>query len=138
MKYSSETATIELIEQNLVRLEYYDNAEVNLEAAQLDYKLYLKLVQDRRVKHLVIGGAETQLSPDAMKFIKHKNEQRKDKIIAEAIVTGSLAQRLLGNFYFRILRPNYNVRMFTDQARALSWLSTIDADNGSEKVANYF
>lgn len=41
---------------------------------------------------------------------------------ADAFVIHSVAQRILGNFYVRVFRPERPTRFFTDQAEALKWL----------------
>lgn len=126
MKTTTETCTIELIDDVLIKLTYFDQAEVDLDSAKTDYAIYLDFAKDRMVKNLVVAGKYTQLSTEAMRYIQSSNEKRRDLILAEAIVVNSLAQRLLGNFYFRILSPKYNVRMFNSEEKAMKWLDSVE------------
>lgn len=41
---------------------------------------------------------------------------------AEAYITQSLAQRILGNFYVRFNKPRIPARMFTSERDAIDWL----------------
>lgn len=129
MKATTKTCTLEMIDNELIKLTYFDHVEVDLEAAKLDYSHYLNFAQDRHVKNLVVAGKYTQLSTEAMRYIQSQNESRRDKIIAEAIVVHSLAQRMLGNFYYRVLSPKYNVRMFSSEEKAMKWLDSIESKN---------
>lgn len=129
MKTATKTCTVERIGNDVIKLTYFDYVEVDLQAAKLDYSHYLTFAQDNPVKNLVVAGKYTQLSTEAMRYIQAQNESRRDKIIAEAIVVHSLAQRMLGNFYFRVLSPKYNVRMFSSEEKAKMWLDSIESKN---------
>ena len=122
MTASSETRHIEILDHDLVRLCYEDEVDVDLMAAKIDYKLYDEITKGKPFRKLVVSGQYTQLSSEAIKYIQAENQKRAHLIIAEAIVVRTLAQRLLGNFYYRLQKPNYNIRLFTSEKKALEWL----------------
>ena len=129
MKASTEYRELEIIAPDLIRLRYADNAEVDLNAAKVDYKLYDEITQGKPFRKLIISGKFTQLSGEAIKYIQFENQKRAHLIIAEAIVTNSLAQRILGNFYYRLQRPNYNIRMFSSEEKAMKWLNSVQPNS---------
>lgn len=114
-----------MIGNDIVRLEYFDHVEVDLKDAKNDYSLYLKVADGKSVSHLVIAGKYTQMTTEAMKYIKDSNQSRSAFIKAEAIVVRSLAQRVLGNFYYRLLKPKNNVRMFGTEEEAIDWIHSL-------------
>lgn len=123
MTASSSTRHIELLSHDLVRLSYKDQVDVDLDAAKVDYELYDKITEGKPFRKLVVAGKYTQLSSEAIKYIQGENQKRAHLIIAEAIVVRTLAQRLLGNFYYRLQKPNYNIRLFTSEEKAQDWLN---------------
>ena len=133
MTASSSTRRIEILDYDLVRLSYEDEVDVDLMAAKIDYKLYDEITKGKAFRKLVISGKYTQLSSEAIKFIQAENQKRAHLIIAEAIVVRTLAQRLLGNFYYRLQKPNYNIRMFTSEKKALNWLNTFSSSSMDTK-----
>lgn len=136
MKASSATRHIEIIDQDLVRLSYVDEVEVDLISAKIDYKLFDEITKGKPFRKLVVSGKYTQLTEDAIKYIQAENKKRAHLIIAEAIVVNSLAQRLLGNFYYRLQKPNYDIRMFTSEEKAMDWLNSyVQKNNVSREMA---
>ena len=124
MTASSSTRHIELLANDLIRLSYVDDAEVDLMAAKIDYRLYDEITEGKPFRKLVVSGKYTELTNEAIKFIQMENQKRAHLIIAEAIVARTLAQRLLGNFYYRLQKPNYDIRLFTSEQKALNWLNS--------------
>ena len=133
MTASSSTRRIEILENDLVRLSYEDEVDVDLIAAKIDYKLYDEITEGKPFRKLVVSGKYTQLSSEAIKFIQAENQKRAHLIIAEAIVVRTLAQRLLGNFYYRLQKPNYNIRMFTSEEKAMNWLNSFSSSSMDAK-----
>jgi len=52
-------------------------------------------------------------------YVSEKAAARK---AAMAMLTAAMLQKMLGNFFFRVNRPPYPSRMFSDEADALDWL----------------
>ena len=48
-----------------------------------------------------------------------------EKRIASAIIINSLSQKLLGNFYLKINKPNEPTKMFSDKKKAIEWITKI-------------
>lgn len=124
MKASTAYRELEIIGPNLIRLKYSDNAEIDIDAARADYELYDQFTEGKPFRKLIVSGNYTQLTSEAIKYIQSENQKRAHLIIAEAIVVKSLAQRLLGNFYYKLQRPNYNIKMFSSEEKALKWLNS--------------
>lgn len=129
MESKSNSRILTWINPNTIQIKYFDNAEVSLDIAKIDYELYNQFVGKKPVKKLIISGIYTTVDKEARNFIKNENNKRSDYIIAEAIVIHSLSQRILANFYFKIVKPKYPIKVFTDLDEAYIWLETIKLDN---------
>ncbi|MGZ3885614.1 MAG: DUF7793 family protein [Bacteroidia bacterium] len=44
--------------------------------------------------------------------------------MADALITDSLAMRLIANSYIKFNRPEVPTRMFSDEKKAIEWLHT--------------
>ncbi|MEM6522359.1 MAG: hypothetical protein AAGF85_10895 [Bacteroidota bacterium] len=55
-----------------------------------------------------------------------------DLLSAAAILVKSPVQRMITNFYIEVNKPKKPTRMFTDEKKALKWLSKYVIDSGDE------
>lgn len=123
---ASNARIIQFIEEDLVEIRYFDDVTIKLEDVIEDFKVYDEFTKGKRVKKLVIAGKHSEMTAKARSYAQRENGMRSDRIIAEAIVIHSLGQRMVANFYFRIMRKKYPVRVFNNIAAARKWLSGID------------
>ena len=78
-----------------------------------------KLSSGRKDAILSVAGLYGSMTPEARKIsINTDNEYT----LAIALVIQDLSQRLLANFYFRIKKVNYPVKIFKSEEEATSWL----------------
>ena len=97
-----------------------DGTEISLEDAQELVALGSELTKGRRVGALVDARVHFNDTNDSRKyFAEHTLTQQ---FAAVAIITSSLAQRLIVNFYINFNRPNVPTRMFGNEAEAMKWL----------------
>ena len=99
---TDETVEVKHIEENL-------NAAKSLVFDPIDCAL------------LIITGERTLLSNEARKYIL----DRKDEWKAIAVKVNNLGQKLMGNFFLPFRGKSGSFQLFTDEKKALNWISHI-------------
>ncbi|MDF2436169.1 MAG: hypothetical protein K0Q95_545 [Bacteroidota bacterium] len=61
-----------------------------------------------------------EITPEARKVAADKKEA--PLIIANAVLTDNVALKLTANFFVKINRPHFPVKLFTDRSKAMLWL----------------
>ena len=51
--------------------------------------------------------------------------RRDDLVSAVALIVGTPLSRIMGNFFLRVNKPPYPVRLFDDETSGLAWLREI-------------
>lgn len=110
----------EIIEPGIIINEFKGGAE--LEAQDLiDAKdANLRLTNGKRYTVLLSFGYLANTTKEARETVAAKNFS--DKTIALALLTESLGQRLMGNFYLNVNKPHVTTRLFNSKALAIVWL----------------
>jgi hypothetical protein len=70
-----------------------------------------------------------EISPEARKISAAKAEA--PYVVANAVLTDNVALKLTANFFMKINKPHFPVKIFTDRSKAMSWL--MDFDPGKNK-----
>lgn len=114
--------SLNLIDENTVELRYADHVTVNVDDMRelLDH-LY-DFTGNKRMKRLIVISKNATLELPARLLLQQENKDRKDSIIAEAVVVHSLTQKMTTNFYLKFIKDIYPSRFFTDYNKALEWL----------------
>lgn len=125
MTVESNTRVTSWLKPKLVQVQYKDNIDIDLTDAVEDYRIYDEFTEGKPVKKLILSGKYTIITSEARTYIQSENKKRSDKIIAEAIVIHSLAQRIFANMYFGIIHRSYPLKVFNSKDDALMWLDNI-------------
>ena len=109
--------SLQLIEHKIIKLTLIDDIELE----QNDAKEMIAEAID------LAEGAEYTILFDATKpgtisFEAREEFAKSKKRIAAAIVTNSLANKLLGNFFINFHKPTTSSRIFSDEQDAIKWL----------------
>jgi hypothetical protein len=56
-------------------------------------------------------------------LLQQENKDRKNTIIAEAVLVSSLTQKMTTNFYLKFIKDSYPSKFFTDYNKAKDWLN---------------
>jgi hypothetical protein len=96
-----------------------DNVEIFIEDLHqiLDAQ---KELSGQRLPILIYGGKYSTTNVEVLKYISKNENMPYSK--ASAFVTNSISQKLLGNFYLKIQRPERPTRFFNNKQDANSWL----------------
>jgi hypothetical protein len=118
----THTARIALNEQGVVIVRVNDGAQQPLSAAKENLALAVSETQGRRRPLLIdIRGAQP-LEADARHHYSGQTLVERFSALA-LLIDGSPFGRMMGNVYLRIARPGIPTQLFSEEARALEWLS---------------
>jgi hypothetical protein len=113
--------TISLREDGIIENRFLRDVPYEITESQLIQisDAISKLSSGRKDAILSVAGLYGSMTPEARKIsINTDNEYT----LAIALVIQDLSQRLLANFYFRIKKVNYPVKIFKSEEEATSWL----------------
>ena len=108
---------LQLIEPRIIRLSVIENIELEQQDAK-------EIITDA----VALANGETYAilfdanSNGTISFEAREEFAQSKKRIAAAIVTNSLANKLLGNFFVNFHKPKTPSRMFTEDKEAIEWL----------------
>lgn len=116
-------AELSLLENNIVKVAVYDY--VHLEEADVKniHELKIRMVKNRRHFVLLVPGKFWSASKEAREF--SAKEEVSEKRMAKAIVTSTLAHKIIGNFFLRVNQPKSLVKLFNSETEAISWLKKL-------------
>jgi hypothetical protein len=126
-----KTASAEytVLEDNLFICKMLENSAVDLKDVDENLFMTLSLAKGKRYAVLVDARHPTTISKEAMEYAS-RPECYKD-LIAQAIVTDSLANRLVGNFIIKFHKPTSPTRLFSKMEDAEAWLRECIANDGN-------
>jgi hypothetical protein len=110
-----------LRKDGIVEIRHDDNHACTTEDAKDISRVIGVLGQGKPVPVLRIVGKRTTANADVREFAASKAAQK--NIVAEAIVIHSLSQRIVGNFYLKMNRPEKPTQLFSSVKEAEAWLS---------------
>lgn len=116
---------LKMLNKDTVEIELLDHVTLDINEVGEIYKKLDELSKDRHLKKLLILKDTTQITIAARNLMVTENEKRKDRIIGEAFVVHTIAQKIIINFYMMYLRNIYPVQFFTDKKEAEAWLLSI-------------
>ncbi len=115
-------STIEIWDNGIVYIKIDDNGEIDLNDSVKQVN-YLRSKFDGVNKHLVLAdvGTYTTISKEAREFSERPESNEITK--ATAVLTNSLAQRIIVNFIIRIIKKQpMKLRAFEKKEKAIEWL----------------
>ena len=116
---------IVLIENSIFRIKFYSGADIDITDAYLINEKLIEMSKGKRYCILLDAHHQFTTTPESRTFVANKSSGR----IAFAIVTNSIANRLVGNFFILFNKPNTPTKLFTEETPALEWLK--------EHIANF-
>jgi hypothetical protein len=114
------------LDQHTIELKYKASVNVNLEDMREILNHLYAFTQNKRLKRLIIISKDAQMALPARLLLQEENKDRKNTIIAEAVLVTSLTQKMTTNFYLKFIKDSYPSKFFTDYNKAREWL---DAQN---------
>jgi hypothetical protein len=125
--FDSKKITLKLIETQIIKMTMVDGIDLDENDAKEAIFEAVRLAGGKKYTVLLDANVTGDISHKARdEFAKSKYR------LAVAIVTSSLANKLLGNFFIKFHKPLSSSRIFSDEPSAIEWLRTIIA---KEQVA---
>jgi hypothetical protein len=111
------------------------------EGAELDVKEVKEMIV---AAETLAGKKPYLLFSDVRNHISISTEGRKiaaDRkeapfVIANAVLTNNLALKLTANFFVKVNKPHFPLKVFTDEFKAKIWLMSFDPDKDVTKLLN--
>ena len=123
-KIETKKATISLLEDRIICLEFRSNVEFKVSDAKLVNKAFTELAKEEPFCSLVDGrNTFGIISKEAREHFAENKALSKQRL-AEALIIDNLANRFLANFYITFNRSNNPCKVFTDYDAAIDWLRT--------------
>ncbi len=113
-------ASLQLLPGNVVRIEVYKDAHIELEDIRQIQEAREKMVGNAPYSILNIAGKYSNITTEAREYAVRKEVIRNR--VALAIVISSLAQRIIGNFFVKSHQPGTPARIFNSEDEAIKWL----------------
>lgn len=76
------------------------------------------------------------ITPEARKVSADKKESR--YVIANAVLTNNFALKLTANFFIKVNKPHFPVKVFNDELKAHLWLASFDPEKDITKILDSF
>lgn len=121
MKILTKTAEVSYDERGFLRINLLNNHEVfDYEEAQAQINAGHQIMKGKKAPVLVDARDSFQVPNKEAKEFLANNEFK----TAEAILTNSLPQSVIGNFYMRLVKKSNSnpIKLFRDEEKAISWL----------------
>lgn len=116
----TQTASINLCDNGLIRVMLKKNSEIDKEKAQENIKAYIELIDENLYSFLIFPEDDSIVYMEDARRDAKKNEVAFDKICV-AVVIKNLAQKLLANFYLKFHQPGYPFKVFSSTETAEAW-----------------
>jgi len=110
---------ISLAEEGYYDLSIKDNVEIFVED-MTRIRDAQKQLCGKRIPILISGGKYSTTNVEVMKFLAKNENMPYSKV--SAYITNSISQKLLGNFYMKINKPERPTRFFNNKEDAIVWL----------------
>jgi len=127
---NTRTAKISFISEEILRVDVLQDTEVEEEDARENYLACKKLAGEKKIAVLIDSRVRTTATKEARDF--SSGPLVSNTVIARAILTSSMAVKLLGNFYIRFHKPISPTQLFSEEKDAIQWLQTQLANHRSQ------
>ena len=126
-KIELKKLTIELIGSDIVYIRIKDHSSIE-ENDIIETKQHnLELTKGKAYAIVLETGDFTDVSQEARSAMASEKMETNRK--ATALIITKFAQKLIGNFYLRVNKPNVPTKMFSKKEKAMAWAKEILAKN---------
>lgn len=122
-----DCAEICLNETGIIVLKYKPDYMVELKDVKEVEQTFLQLASDGNIYCLMdTSGRFHDFTIEAQRFLSNEASiVRDNKIKGSAVVINSLPNRILANFFSKIFKPNFPMKIFSNQEEGIEWLKSI-------------
>lgn len=126
------TETIELpdaiykVRNSILRIQFRtkQNADFTKDSINAHLQAYKSIRKTHKALPTLIDARDTskEVKENILRFFARQTMSRKERHGPRAYLISSFAERLLINFYLRMVDCRYPVEIFLDEQKALEWL----------------
>lgn len=119
-KTKTKSTEIWVDEEGILRVCVDEGAVLEEDEVQHCFEIYRRLKgQGEKFLQLMDGRKSVSMSPEGKAYVAKFG---KEIFIASAIISDTLAIRLVVNFFIKFYKPEFPFKMFATEAEALKWL----------------
>ena len=116
-------------EDKIIRMRIFEGITIDLKQARLINESMRRLAGDESLIPVLIDARATySWDKDAQEYIAQNSGFR----LATALITNNPVSRLLSNSYSKIFKPDYPLRVFSGEEKAIAWLKEMIAENSKD------
>lgn len=116
----TRTAKISQIAEEILLVDVLELSDVDEKDARENYLACKKMTGGKKAAILIDSRTQTTATNEARAF--SASAEVSQFVIARAIITNSLAVKILGNFYCLVNKPLSPTRLFKNEKEAMKWL----------------
>jgi len=116
----TRTAKIWLGEDGITRITYFRNTEDMLVDAKEMVATVWNINKGKKTSLLVDKRVIKSMDREAREY--YAGEEAAKTVNATALLIGSPVSRIIANFYIRLNKPKFPVKLFTSETEAIEWL----------------
>jgi len=103
----------------ILRIKVLEGSDIELADALQNHEATKILTKNERHLVLVDGKANLSVSREARNYAASKEDRG---AIATALLITSTANKLIGNFYINVNKPEIPTKIFSSEEKAVEWL----------------
>jgi hypothetical protein len=119
-----DKAELDLLSHNIVKITIYDYVHLEEEDVRNIHRLKLRMVNNCQHSVILVAGKFTGISKEAQ--VLSAQDDIAENRIAKAIVTTTLAQKLVANLFLINTKPKSLIKLFNCESEALNWLKQLN------------
>lgn len=115
-----------IINNNCVEISLNEDASFDLSSVKKHFEEVYAIIKTPYSKTLIDFSNVSFLSvpKESMQYMASNEYTNNDSSLA--IIINGLPQKLIGNFYLKVMNPKRKTRIFTSKKEAITWLNTIN------------
>lgn len=118
------TVRLRLINDSIIHYTYLEKSVIDIEAHKINNEALKKIAIKEKHPILIDSIEYVEIDTDARKYIR--SLEKNAPILARAVVTESLANKLLIRFYNTVHKPIYPIKLFSTYKDAVLWLKSFE------------
>lgn len=128
-QYSHEDCDIEFWDNGIVYFKLKNDVEVTYPMSVANYKVLKDNYQPHKKFYILVeSGKDTTITKEAREFSSRPETNAFTKAVA--VVTQSMAQRMVINVIISFIRKQTKMKAFSNREEALKWLEEYKRSNG--------
>lgn len=104
----------------ILKSELLDDIEIEADDVIENHRVAMQLTGGKKFLSLVISAPYSSITKEGRKEATLKGKYQ--QAIAQAIVTKSLANKIMGNFLVKFYRAPCPMKLFDNEEQAIKWL----------------